>query len=146
MSEWRDCTASLFDGGFLCLLLVLVLIASLGCASTQRACEVPRELVARDDDRDGVVEARIMLYEYEGIFIGTMIHVCCTDALTHLVEFYIHRESLLGLPVLSMRWTVDNEKTHQNRLKKFGPGYWHPRAPDDWMERQDPWGAENQPQ
>lgn len=140
MNAWRDCAASLFDGGLFALLLVLIAIVALpGCASTQRTHEEKR--ISRDDDRDGVVEAVISLFEYRGALYGAMIHISCSDGFTHRVDFIVYRSPLLGLPILWQRWTVDEELTHQERVRMFGPGYRFLQDPFETQLR-DPWTAE----
>jgi uncharacterized protein YceK len=148
MKSWRDYAASLFDGGLFALLVILIAIVALpGCASSRTHGEdreatkkhkiKPR--IARDDDRDGVVEIELPMTLYRDMLIGQMIHISCSDGFTHIVQFRLY-DSRLGFPVLYQRWTVDEKRTHEERLRMFGPGYWLPKDP--FGAPRDPWTTE----
>ncbi len=85
-----------------------------------------KDNITRDDDRDGVVEVEIPLFQYEGTYVARWLHICCGCALTHHVTVALANSRLIGAPVLWMRWEVDNKLTHKNRIKQFGSDYWDP--------------------
>jgi hypothetical protein len=98
-----------------------------------------RDKIATDDDRDGIVEATVVMYIREdpvfgSLVYGTMTHRCCSCALTHSVEFRLVLSSL-GTPLLHQRWEIDDKATHRNRIEQFGPSYWKPENPFDEERR-----------
>ena len=98
----------------------------------------------KDENEDGILEARVPMVDIDGILIGFMRHRCCACASTHRVSFRLEFNGY-GLPILVQRWAVDDEATHENRREQFGPGYWKPTTPgpgigerrsgDLWEER-----------
>ena len=89
-----------------------------------------------DTNQDGVVEFNIPLYRPY-----SFTHVCCGDAFTHRVHTQVVFGPL-GLPWIHMRWEVDTEATHKNRIAKWGPGYWKPNLPGRADERRSPFDVQ----
>jgi hypothetical protein len=65
--------------------------------------------------------------------IAYWTHICCEDALTHRVQMkIIPYFGLKGIAYgIEMIWTVDEELTKENRIKKWGPGWNRPSSPLD---------------
>ena len=81
--------------------------------------------VVEDTDGDGIVEASIALFEYRGVYEGSLTHICCGCKLVHTVDFMVYRTRLLQAPALFMKWEVNEKRTHMERVMEFGPSYRH---------------------
>jgi hypothetical protein len=88
-----------------------------------------------DSNQDGMVEFSIPLYRPY-----SFVHICCGDGFTHRVYTRVVLGPL-GMPWMYMRWEVDPDATHRNRVKKWGPGYWKPN--DSFNSR--PWDQRDSP-
>jgi hypothetical protein len=73
--------------------------------------------VLADTNRDGVVEFSVPLWRP-----FKFVHISCSDGYSHDVFTQVVLGPV-GLPRLYMRWKVNLERTHIERVKKFGPGY-----------------------
>ena len=112
-------------------LIVGLLIGTLVVAPLYAGKKKPDKAVdgvLTDSNRDGIVEFAMPLYRPV-----EWTHVSCSDGYTHDVFMQVI-EGPLGLPWIYMRWKVNLQKTHRERLRMFGPGYWIPENSSDPFE------------